>query len=292
METNTIFQQVPVINKTESLFDRNPENPREVLHEINSDAKNLLDTEPYICTVKTDGTCGIVFQISDSEIWLMRRQDIKLNSEKYKTILENGKMTTINGIICYLAKITRGGKNQIEVPIYIFYLNEKNLPANENNHVIGFTPVMNSFGEDKYIASAIDGINGDPNMLLYTTFFDGKTDILVEKISVKKLLSDKKILTVEIMGSKVANHYRFNSDQHFINPHGSIIFPPNEIPKLDYDSLMIWFENLSNNRWADVEGMVIHFPKSKRRFKFHQGYFGFQNRWHAKKQSGLQFYFN
>lgn len=289
MKSDIFCNQVPVINKTESLFDRNPENPRELLHEINHDAQKLLESEPYICTVKTDGTCGIIFKISDSEIWLMRRQDIKVNSEKHKTIINNGQLTIINGVQCYLTNIKRD--NKINASLYIFYLDKYGLPAIENNHIIGFTPIINNFGEDKYLITAIDGINGTSNMALYTTCFEGNIDILVKKISVEKILGEKKLLTVEIMGSKIANHYGFINDQHFVNPHGSIIFPHNEIPKLDYESLMKWIQNEINNRWADVEGMVIHFPNSARRFKFHQGYFGFQNRWHKKKESGLRFFF-
>jgi len=99
-------------------------------------------------------------------------------------------------------------------------------------------------------------------------------------------------MTVEIMGSKISNKYGFKDDKHFINPHGSIIYPKNQIPKFSYESLREWFTKDSENRWANVEGIVIHFPEIGTRLKFHRGHVDMQSTWDTKKESGVKFVWN
>ena len=285
-----IFTQVAVINKTESLFVRNSENPLQVTDTLAEDFVKLCTKEPMIVTAKTDGTCAIICRDNDNNCFLMRRQDIKIGNRNYDMVMNNGVYTTYSGIPCFVTKMVRGsGKSEITVPLYIFQLTEDHKPEIEHTHVIGFTPLLHNFGEDKYAITAIEGTNGTPNMKLFTTVFNGSLDIPVRTISATELLLEKKIMTVEIMGSKVSNKYGFINDKHFINPHGSIVYSEEVCPTLNYDSLCSWFKNDSNNRWANVEGLVIHFPTCNRRFKLHRGHVGLEQTWRTKKESGIKF---
>jgi hypothetical protein len=284
------FIQVPVLNKTEALFKRDPKEPTKVTNEISPDVKELLTREKNIITVKTDGTCGIICQ-DNNNYYLMRRQDVKIGSRNYDAVMKFGKMIEFSGTPCYyVEKIIRGnGKSERNAPLYIFQLTENGIPDIENYHIIGFTPLLHDFGDDKYAISAINGFNGTPEMGIWTTLFDGKLDIPVVKMTVKELMRDKNLLTVEIMGSKISNKYGFKNDKHFVNPHGSIVYPTEMMPVLDYDSLKKWFEEDSTNRWANVEGLVVHVPSVNRRFKLHRGHLGLERTWQIKKESGIQF---
>ena len=304
------FVQVPVINKTGSLFRRDPVNPKVVVHEANQEIVDLMQKEPYIFTVKTDGTCGMIVSTETGRFTLMRRQDVKVTNRNYQMVMDNGTLQTVAGVNCFVTKMVRGTqKSSIEVPLYIFQLGPDMKPEPENDtHIIGFTPLLENFGDDKYAITAIKkqdvvSINGAPGMMLYTTIFDGSLDIRVEPIPVEEIMGDKLLMTVEIMGSKISNKYGFTNDTHFINPHGSIYYPtaaPEDgstgkseqsdlAPPLDYAGLKEWFENDHNNRWANVEGFVIHFPLSAKRFKIHRGHVGLEHTWVSKKSSGINF---
>lgn len=291
------FVQVPVINKTESIFKRDRKDFSIVLSELSDEFKELMEKETPIFTVKTDGTCGMICRI-DGNYYLMRRQDVKKprdgvknRNKNYDYVMKNGEIKTIAGMPCYVTKITRGNEN-LSVPFYIFQLDENLKPEMENDtHIIGFTPLHKTFGEDKYANTIIkqNVPNGTPGMELYTTIFNGSLDIEVKALPVEEIMNGREILTVEIMGSKIANKYSFKNDMHFINPHGSIIFPESCKPSLDQELLRQWFKNDGENRWADIEGFVVHFPKSNKKFKVHRGHVGLEETWQKKKESGIKF---
>jgi hypothetical protein len=280
----------PVINKTECIFKRDPSDPRKIMPEILPEIEDLLKNEPYIATVKTDGTCGMVCQTTNGLFQLLRRQDIRIGSRNYNYVMENLTLTTIAGLPCAISKLVRGNnKTSPTVPIYIFQLDTTGKPELENNHLIGFTPLLHDFGEDKHAVTTIDGKNGTADMKLYTTAFLGSLDIPVRAIPVAELMVNQTIMTVEIMGPKISNKYGFIGNQHFINPHGSIIFQANVMPTITYDSIKSWFENDAENRWANVEGIVFHFPSINKRYKIHRGHVGLESTWRNKKQSGIRF---
>ena len=286
------YLQVPVINKTLSLFKRDPNNPKAIMPEPDSNIKELLRKNEHVFTVKTDGTCGMVLSIYGA-FTLMRRQDIRISSRNYDRVLANGEIHQVAGMNCFVTSIVRGvGKSEIEVPLYIFQLDDELKPELENStHIIGFTPLRHNYGDDKNVISAVEGTNGGPGMKLYTTVFNGSLDIPVRAIPVEELMGDKLLLTVEIMGSKISNKYGFKNDRHFINPHGSITYPSDFNIPTDYNTLKNWFENDKNDRWADVEGFVIHIPSYNRRFKVHRGHVGLEQTWMKKKESGINFIF-
>ncbi len=286
------FVQVPVINKTDSLFVRTDTDFTIVSSEPCEQFLKLENTEPYIISVKTDGTCALICKDSEGMYHLMRRQDIKISGRNYQTVIDNGIVTTYAGRPCFVSKMNRGsGKSERVVPVYIFNLTPDFKPEIERVHIIGFTPVLHDFGDDKYAVTAIDGINGTEDVKLYTTVFNGSLDIAVESIPADIIMGKSQIMTVEIMGSKISDKYGFNTTQHFINPHGSIVYPSELAPRLDYESLKAWFTSDNINRWANVEGIVIHFPKSNRRFKLHRGHVGLEQTWKCKKSSGINFVF-
>lgn len=289
-QDDTCFQ-VPVINKTEGLFGRDPNNTKVVLKEHSTEIKELFESEPHVFTAKTDGTCAMVCKIGSSYM-LMRRQDIKVNGRNYDMVMASGHIETIAGNKCFVTKMDRGShKDQKIVLLYIFQLDGNDKPEPEFGHIIGFTPLLHNFGDDKYAITAIKGTNGDTDMHLFTTVFDGTLDVAVKWIHVDDLMQSKLLMTVEIMGSKISNKYGFANDQHFINPHGSIIFSQDKTPPIDFDKLRVWLENDNSNRWANVEGYVVHFPKSNRRVKVHRGHLGLEQTWRAKKESGIKFIF-
>lgn len=280
----------PVINKTDSFFGRDPDDMSKVSREIPEETMVMLQNEPYVITVKTDGSCGIIFEIENGRYLLMRRQDTKVNSRNHEIVMKNGKKCQINGIDCYFvdAFVRGSGKGTRTSPLYIFNIDQEGNPIEEHTHIIGFTPVLQNYGEDKYMASAIDGTNGEVGMKLWTTVFEGTLDIPIRCIPVTELMEGKKMMTVEIMGNKVSNRYGYTNDRHFINPHGSIVYPKDLAPKLDFDFIKAWFMD-SSNRWADVEGFVIHFPSSNKRLKLHRGHVGLEKTWQNKKESGIRF---
>lgn len=283
----SLFVQVPVINKTGSLFVRNSEN--KITSEFDPDFIELSKIEEPIVTIKTDGTCALLVKLDDS-YYLMRRQDIKTTGRNYTDAM-NSELKYNNDIPYRHATMTRGaGSNAKQVPLHIYQLDADLQPEPEANHLIGFTPISKEIPEDKHIMSAIIGTNGTPDLIIRTTVFDGTPDLIVKAIPASELLAGRQLMTVEIMGPKVVNKYGFTGTTQFINPHGSIILPSSEVPELTYDSIKTWITNESKNRWADVEGLVFHFPKAQRRFKFHCGHLDMGKQWNAKKASGMVFH--
>lgn len=284
--------QVPVINKTDSLFVRNPDNPTQVTQNVACDFNMLLQQERCITTIKTDGTCGILCQ-DDGAYYIMRRQDIKPSSRNCDQVLQRGKLGYFAGHQCFITQITRGtGKMERIVPFYIFQLCDTPngiQPEWEAGHLVGFTPLTHTIPEDKHVATAYVGTNGTSNLELYCTVFDGNLDIPIRLLPASEILSSKTLISVEIMGPTIAKRYGFTkSSRHFINPHGSIVCPDNMAPEITYDGIRTWFENLSINRWADNEGLVFHFPIAGRRFKVHRGHLGLKT-WSKQSSCGINF---
>lgn len=290
-----------VLGKTSSLLVRQ-NGGKDVSENLSEEFLRLNREESHkIATVKTDGTCGMIYMDAQGKFHVLRRVDTKVSERKkgkerpgrnFQRIMDNGVIIEIGGKKCYQTTILRGsGKCEIEAQCFIFELDEQDKPRVEANHIVGFTPIVvtDRFRDDVHIATAIVGENGTADMKIRSTVFEGSLDIPVRTICPSEILSGESLRTVEIMGPKVSNHYGFTSDLHFVNPHGSIVYPEEETPSFDYQSLMKWMTNESNNRWANVEGIVIHFPDENTRFKFHVGYFGLANRWKAQTESGITF---
>jgi hypothetical protein len=280
-----------VLNKTESVFNRIT-NSSEVEPEINPKLQELLDSKTEcIFTQKTDGTCGLIMKIDDKYIF-MRRQDIKNKNTNYEFVMnpKNGFIKMIGEKKCYVTSIVRGsGKYKKTVPFYIFQISDDGKPELEFNHLVGFTPVQHNFPDDKYVITAIDGLNGSDNMYLYATDFKNSLNINIIKISIKEFMGDLDIITVEIMGKKISNKYGFIDDRHFVNRHGSIIFPSYLIPPITYEGIKKWFESEKDNRWANTEGIVIHFTTCNMKFKIHRGHVKMEESWKIKNKSGIEF---
>ncbi|AYV85631.1 MAG: hypothetical protein Satyrvirus27_8 [Satyrvirus sp.] len=287
-QPTTSFVQVPVINKTDSIFKRKEDQPDQVVDQISDQVSELLAKEKPIVTVKVDGTCGIICKTEGSDFFVMRRQDIKVcdkdgtSSKKYKSVMSSTLKTVFAGQECMLSAIDRqNGKTTKSCPLYIFQLDKEGYPEIENGHIIGFTPVDRELADDKYLMTAFQ----DSGIL--TSVFDGNLDVVVKPVPISDLMGQRNIMTVEFMGSKIAQRYGFQpNDPHFICPHGQIVFPPDQVPPFQsYHELKAWFENENNNRWADVEGIVVHFPSNNIRFKVHRGHLGLNTRWGQKQKS-------
>lgn len=295
--------QVPVIDKTEAIFTRNPHNVSEVLHKLNPKLEVAIkeNANNMIVSVKTDGTCGMIVKLADNKYWLLVRRDIKKTSHNYGSLLEFGKLySNIAGKKCFVSQIFRSGiqNKSINCPIYFFDIDESGNPSiDEGGHLVGFTPII-CIPEDKWLYTVIVGSNGSDEMLLYTTVGQGivnssttKLDIEVKLVPIDKIMNGQLLMTVELMGSKIANRYGFTSNQHFINPHGSIVIPTEFHPKFDFDSFVDYFTHDKRTVWANNEGIVVHFISSKQRFKLHVGHVGLEKTWKNKKESGINFIF-
>jgi hypothetical protein len=275
-----------VLGKTEGLYPRGERGA--VVRELSPETKALLsDGTPYSITVKTDGTCGLLC-LDGTSYYLMRRQDLRVGTANHKLVMETGALQTFAGRKCFIAPLLRG---KVKTTVYIFNLDADDKPEPEFDHLIGFTPLLHDFGDDKHVLTSINGTNGTPDMKVYSTCPSESLQIPVRIVSCRDLLGGETLRTVEIMGSKVSNKYGFTTDQHFINPHGSIVFPTDQEPPLDdFKRLEEWFAN-GTNPWSDVEGFVVHFPTVDRRLKFHQGYVGREKIWQSRKTSGMSFIF-
>ena len=290
-----------VFGKTSGLFKRD-ENGK-VLNEV-SDFVTLDFMTNGTFTMKTDGTCGMLFE-NDDKYYLCRRQDIKEKSRNFDTVMTNGHTTEIAGKQCFVSKMLRGsGKTERTVDVYIFMVNSDagsesyGRPELEGNHMIGFTPILHDFSDDRHVLSAICGQNGSNDLSLFTTepnytIVDNKIKISVGLKSAADILDSKKMITVEIMGNKISDKYNYKSEQHFVNPHGSIIIPSDFSPSSEQltsiEKLHDWFTNKSNP-FADSEGFVIHHDNS--RVKCHRGYVGLEHTWTKTKSCSTEFFFN
>lgn len=279
---------IPVFGKTESLFIRNPLNYQEVERIFHPDFQDALEKEyKWKASVKKDGSCGALFNV-DGKWGLYRRQDIDDKSRNYAYVsdLSNGELQIISGYPCWVTSILRGtGVREKRVPLYIFDI------ASEYNHkhIIGFTPIDPI--EDKYVMSATSENPDDPsNPFVHVSQFSGLLDIPIVKKTIREVMGDQTILTVELMCRKFANHNGFTDDRCFVSLHGEEEIPMEHLPSnFSYEGFKTWFENDKANRWANQEGIVILFPEQKHRFKVHRGYFGLEHTWKEKKESGLTF---
>lgn len=280
MQNNDI--QVPVINKTKSCFYR--ETPQDE-YKMDSRFLHLVANEDYIATLKTDGTCALVCKEND-KYWFLKRQDIKQKSRNYKTVIERAKLSSFGGTKCLVSTYVRGtGKQEMNSLIYIFNLDENDEPLMEYGHIVGFTPVSDTLGEDKYLATAMIGLNGSEELSLYCTEpKDDHTSILVKRMDCAKILKNNNMLTVEIMGKKIADRYVFDHPTHFINIHGSIIISETYHPKFTKEGFSEWALD-ENNIYKDNEGIVFHFPKLNTRYKFHMGHINMMDKWRNDKSN-------
>jgi hypothetical protein len=286
---------VQVLNKTQPVFVRDNFDHMSLTDKLNPKLKEYLDANlKYNVTVKTDGACGLIMFVNEKFV-LCKRQDINNKSRNFERVTNpaNGKLVKVANLPCYQTSIIRGtGPHEREEPLYIFQLTSDGKPELESNHLIGFTPVLNNFSDDKYIITAIE-----PNLLdkddsnIKTTYFDGTMNIRIIKIPIKQFMNNKQICTVEIMCKKISDKYGYSTDACFVNPHGSIIIPRNEVPELDYNTIKQWFQEDARNDWANQEGFVIHFPTINQRFKLHRGHVGIENTWQIKKDCGIKFIF-
>ena len=290
---------VPVLNKTKALLVRNEDDHTLVTDQINPEFVALLKADvKYTVGVKTDGSCGAIIKINGIAT-LCKRQDITEQSRNYSRVSdpENGLLKVIAGKPCYITSMIRGtSKHERIEPLYIFQLTKEGKPELEGNHLIGFTPVLTNFAEDKYMATSFEENPEDPsNPYIFATHFDGTLNIRVAKTTMADILYNEEIKTVEIMCKKISNKYGYETDMCFVNPHGSIVIPDDQVPDFTYNGIKTWFETAeaTYNRWADQEGFVIHFPTENIRFKIHRGHIGLNNTWKSadKKACGIKFIF-
>ncbi len=271
---------------------------KEPTYDLSTEFEARLQKEKPIITLKVDGTCGAVIRVGPESYVLARRQDIKVGSPNHELSMSGGKVIILGSTKAFVSEIKRGGgKNPRECPIYFFNLDPDDKPKAEGPHVIGFTPVQHSFGEDKNIISAIDGTNGSDTFDLWTTSkilneTDSKIQMLVEKIKVADLLGDADLMTVEILGSKVSKRYGYKDDRHLIMAHGSVTYPDDKIPNYkNHLELQKWFQADQLNPWANVEGLVFYFSDGTK-YKVHRGHVGIEESWQSKSESGIEFIFD
>jgi hypothetical protein len=298
LQTSIIDQQslpLQVVDKTDALFIRDSYDHTKLTNKLNPDFQTLIVSgSKTVTSVKTDGTCGALINI-DGEIKLYRRQEIKHKSLNFEHVLTTGKLTEIVGLPCWVANMERdcGHGRKVTSPLYIFQLTDG---RPKRTSMVGFTPVSSEVPEDKYVITAIETDPITHVKYIYTTqSVPGSLDIPIIKIPVNDLTQGKQMMTVEIMGRKISNKYGFDEsfgDKCFVNPHGSIIIPDEELPELTYDANKSWFSNDQTNRWANQEGFVIHFPSENVRFKLHRGHVDMLKSWEKKKSCGITFLFD
>ena len=288
-----IFVMSPVFGKTDSLFKRDEIDHTKVNPTIHPLFQDILDQGiSWSASVKKDGSCGAIFSINGQ--WgLYRRQDITKKSRNYTHVNNpaNGKTEMIAGYPCWITTMVRGtGKHEKWVDVYFFDLNQDGLPNTDSNHTIGFTLIDPM--EDKYAMSAVvQNIDDPSNPFVYTSQFNRILDIPVIKTTMKDLVQGNKLITVELMCRKFADHNGLLDDRCFVSPHGDEIIPTEHLPVLTYDRMKEWFMNDATNRWANQEGTVFFVPERNIRFKLHRGHFNMDDTWKSKKESGITFYY-
>ena len=280
----------PVVGKIDSLFDRDPKDHTKVLPDFNIEFQKLIASgEPWIASVKKDGSNGAVFNRK-----LHRRQDIPQKSRNYAHVCNraNGNRTIIAGRACWETTLVRGsGKMEKTVPFYIFDVTEEGVPDTNSFHIVGLVPI-DPF-EDKWAMSAVCNNPDDvDDPFIWASHFTGRLDVPVHKMTMSEFMGPRKIVSVELMCRKFADHNGFKDDRCFVSEHGVEEIPRNQLPvELTYDAFRQWFENDVTNRWADQEGVVFLFPNRCRRFKMHRGHFYMEATWRKKKESGLKFHY-
>jgi len=286
----------PVIGKTESLFIRDTADHTKVSRIFHPDFQALTEQGvSWSASVKKDGSCGAIFSVHGK--WgLYRRQDIDRKSRNYEMVGNpaNGQLQMIGGQRCWVTTMMRGsGKNMKHVHVFIFDLtDEGELPVNPQ-HYVGFVAIDPM--EDKYVMSAVEENTDDASnpYVWISQSIDGSLDVPVVRRTIREVMGDQSLMTVELMCRKFADHYGSQDDRCFVSPHGSETIPQNELPsEFTYDNLKAWFLADADNRWANQEGFVIFVPSTGQRFKLHQGHFDMEQRWRDKKVSGLTFYYD
>lgn len=274
----------PVIGKTESLFIRDAFDKPIIRPEFEA-----LNGQEWSASVKKDGSCGAIFHFNGA--WnLYRRQDIDRKSRNYEHVGDrsNGQLLVVGGQPCWVTTMLRGtGKNQKYVHVFIFDLENGELPVNPR-HYVGFVPIDPI--EDKWVLSAVEENQEDStNPYVWVSQpVDGSLDVPVVRRTIRDVMGGQELMTVELMCRKFADHYGYQDDRCFVSPHGAETIPLSVLPALSYDALKAWFEGDAENRWANQEGFVILFVTGQR-FKVHRGYVDMEPTWKAKKECGLVF---
>lgn len=275
----------PVVGKTVSLFQRDSSNHNIVTEQLNLDYQRLIETEAPLVTIKTDGTCSAVWN-HQGRIFIGRRMDVKEGTENRTRIL-NGSLQTVAGKPCWVAMIVKEiRKRKVEIPIYIFCLDDQQKPLEEENgHMVGFVLIDPEDPGDKYVKSCFEGSNGDvaDQVNLFVTNFTDGVEIPIVKVKGSDFLPENTLRTCELMGRKIADRYGYTDDRCFLNPHGSIVLSK----PLEFTLSGLREAFNSDDPWCDVEGFVLHF--SNQRFKVHRGHVGMERTWKEKKRSGFTF---
>lgn len=299
----------PVLGKTTSLFKRNTEDPAagkargvysqtsstrehtKVDPDLHPSFQKVLDTIPFVASVKKDGSCGAIFSVDDK--WaLYRRQDITKKSRNFTHVLTTGEKSIIAGHPCWVTTMVRGtGKHEKWVPVYFFDLDEHGLPEIDAAHIIGFTGIDQL--EDKYVMSAFEPNPDNPqNPFIYASRFDPTSptplDVPIIKTTMQELARGN-LVTVELMCRKFADHYGYTDDKCFVSLHGEEVIPADQLPEMTYEGLHEWFKGA--NPWANQEGVVFLVPSTGERFKLHRGHFNMEHTWREKKEAGLKFHY-
>lgn len=316
------YNQPPTVGKTPAIFVRSKEKPGLVSKELNPDLKE----SDVIFYIKVDGTGAILIITSKGECFLLKRCDIKsdntpssnkwkgkkgntepsiktLNHNRLKNLKPIDNPADLNlvvpGFRCRVETIIRlKGTEKIEVPIYLFELDEKGLPIEDHNHYVGFTPVDVNFPDDKHLAKAIVTKNGSPDLVLRVGVFDGSPIVKVMNISAKELLGGNFIMSFEIMGKALNNRY------DYVNPDGTIsvlcfCVPHNSLvikgPSLDFKSVEEFFytgpitaTTADSEKLRCIEGLIVVDANGKK-FKIHWGHLGKEELWKQRTSSGLKF---
>lgn len=279
----TSATQTPIICKIPSIFP-NLHKKEDPNNELSEEFLKLVQEENPIITIKFDGTCAICIKKSNDSYFLCRRQDIKIGTPNHSGALKSGELVTIGSTRAFKSTIKRGGAKGSTAEIYFFNLDVNGMPVEEGIHMIGFTPLKHNFGEDTHVINSIVGTNGTNFNVWTAVKSDSKNQIQVQSTPIAVLMPNCDILTVELMGPKVSNHYGFTTNQHFIMPHGLLpIDPPKDF---NHTTVKEWIHS------EDIEGVVLYFPTIKQLFKINQGHLHSEAEWQKKTKCGHEFIFD
>lgn len=278
-----MHSSIPIIGKIGSIYPgiHDKINPS---HALSEEFVQLKETDEPIISIKFDGTCAIIIKFDESYL-LCRRQDIKIDTPNYSLIKKLGHSYIIGSTPIFESEIKRGGKNGINVPIYFFNLDLEQMPIEEGIHVIGFTPLLHNYSDDKHAYNSIIGTNGTNNFNVWTTTtLLSKSQIRVQQVGVAELMVNRDILTVELMGSKISSRYGFKDNRHFIMPHG--LFIVDQPSSFEYDPIKELIES------TNIEGLIFYFPTTNKLFKVNRGHLQSENIWQKQIECGHEFFFD
>jgi hypothetical protein len=277
--------QPPIICKIGSIYPsiHNKDSPN---NDLSTEFSELLQKEEPQITIKFDGTCSICIKKSDDSYFLCRRQDIKINTPNHSAIKKSGESIMIGSTPAFKSIIKRGGQKGPDCEIYFFNLDTNGMPLEEGIHVIGFTPLKHGFGEDTHVINSIVGINGT-DFKVWTAIGlvqNFKNKIQVQLTPIADVMNNCNILTFELMGPKVSNKYGYETNQHFIMPHGLL----RTIQPANFNQETIKERIMSD----DIEGFVLYFPIANKLFKINQGHLHSEAEWQKKIKCGHEFVFD